>query len=233
MIDPTLLRNAKMSIRKVAFSPLTPEAQQAVSGQGAQMPPPDPVQQAGGAMPPMDPAAMDPSMMGGGAGMPPMDPSMMGGGAGMPPMDPSMMGGGAGMPPMDPNAMPPMDPSMMGGAGAPPPPGGPVISLEDAKALLAEEGGKSENSGRVTTKQVMEEVKLLRQTLESLIGALGIQLPAADVGAGGEQTMPAPEGNPEDLAAAAGIPKQAADKFYENAFKPMALHKRLASTLRR
>ena len=205
MIDPTLLRNAKMSIRKVAFSPLTPEAQQAVSGQGAQMPPPDPVQQAGGAMPPMDPAAMDPSMM----------------------------GGGAGMPPMDPNAMPPMDPSMMGGAGAPPPPGGPVISLEDAKALLAEEGGKSENSGRVTTKQVMEEVKLLRQTLESLIGALGIQLPAADVGAGGEQTMPAPEGNPEDLAAAAGIPKQAADKFYENAFKPMALHKRLASTLRR
>ena len=205
MIDPTLLRNAKMSIRKVAFSPLTPEAQQAVSGQGAQMPPPDPVQQAGGAMPPMDPAAMDPSMM----------------------------GGGAGMPPMDPNAMPPMDPSMMGGAGAPPPPGGPVISLEDAKALLAEEGGKSENSGRVTTKQVMEEVKLLRQTLESLIGALGIQLPAADVGVGGEQTMPAPEGNPEDLAAAAGIPKQAADKFYENAFKPMALHKRLASTLRR
>ena len=63
MIDRELLRSAKASLTKEAFSPVTPEAQAAA----AAPPPPG--------MPP---------------GMPPMDPAMMGG---APPMDPAMMGG--------------------------------------------------------------------------------------------------------------------------------------------
>jgi hypothetical protein len=79
MIDRKLLKGAKASLRKEAFTPLTPEAQAAAAGGG--MPPP-------GGAPPMDPAMM-------GGAPPPVDPA-----TGMPidpatgmPMDPAMMGG--------------------------------------------------------------------------------------------------------------------------------------------
>lgn len=94
-----LLRSQAM--RKQAYVPLTPAAQEAMAAQqqGAPM---DPAMAQGG-MPPMP---MDPSMQ---QGMP-MDPSMMQGA----PMDPNAMAQGGGMPPM------PMDPSMMAQGGMPP-----------------------------------------------------------------------------------------------------------------
>ena len=100
----TALEGARLlkaqAMRKQAYVPLTPAAQEAMAAQqqGAPM---DPAMAQGG-MPPMP---MDPSMQ---QGMP-MDPSMMGGA----PVDPSMAQGG-GMPPM------PMDPNMAAQGGMPP-----------------------------------------------------------------------------------------------------------------
>ena len=76
MLDHNVLKAARANIQKVAFNPMTPEAQAAAAQQGAAPPPP-------GAAPPMDPAmaGMDPAMMGGA----PMDPAMAG-------MDPAMAG---------------------------------------------------------------------------------------------------------------------------------------------
>lgn len=99
----TALEGARLlkaqAMRKQAYVPLTPAAQEAMAAQqqGAPM---DPAMAQGG-MPPMP---MDPSMQ---QGMP-MDPSMMGGA----PVDPSMAQGG--MPPM------PMDPAMAAQGGMPP-----------------------------------------------------------------------------------------------------------------
>lgn len=100
----TALEGARLlkaqAMRKQAYVPLTPAAQEAMAAQqqGAPM---DPAMAQGG-MPPMP---MDPSMQG-----MPMDPSMMQGA----PMDPNAMAQGGGMPPM------PMDPSMMAQGGMPP-----------------------------------------------------------------------------------------------------------------
>jgi len=72
MIDRKKLKEARQAIRKLAFTPLTPEAQAAAAAPppGAPM---DPAMMGGA--PPMDPAMMDPAMM---------DPAMM---------DPAMTGG--------------------------------------------------------------------------------------------------------------------------------------------
>lgn len=98
-----LLRSQAM--RKQAYVPLTPAAQEAMAAQqqGAPM---DPAMAQGG-MPPMP---MDPSMQGMS-----MDPSMMQGA----PMDPNAMAQGGGMPAM------PMDPNMTAQGGMPPQQGAP------------------------------------------------------------------------------------------------------------
>ena len=101
----TALEGARLlkaqAMRKQAYVPLTPAAQEAMAAQqqGAPM---DPAMAQGG-MPPMP---MDPSMQ---QGMP-MDPAMMQGA----PMDPNAMAQGGGMPPM------PMDPNMAAQGGMPP-----------------------------------------------------------------------------------------------------------------
>ena len=104
MLDHKILKQARANISKVAFSPMTPEAQAAAAAGGG-APPMDPAMMAPGGAPPMDPSMMDPSMMAPG-GAPPMDPAMMDP-AMMPPGDPGMM------PPGDPGMMPPEDPAAM------------------------------------------------------------------------------------------------------------------------
>jgi hypothetical protein len=225
MIDRKLLKGAKASLRKEAFTPLTPEAQAAAAGGG--MPPP-------GGAPPMDPAMMggmppmDPAMMG---GMPPMDPAMMGG---APPMDPAMMGGApppvdpaTGMPidpatgmPIDPATGMPMDPAMMGGA-PPAEEGGDTVkvSMDDLKALMEEVVGSKNGekpSRRATNAEILDKLTEIEGSLAALTGAP----PPAEVGmmppgmeeAGG---APMPPGSPEDISAMlqnTGMPVQASAK---------------------
>jgi hypothetical protein len=184
MLDPRLLRQARATLSKEAFAPLTPEASGAAQ-QPAGMPGMPP------GMPPMDPA------MAGGVppGAPPMDPAMMGG---APPMDPAMMGG-APPPPMDPAMMggaPPMDPAA---GGAMPP---LTVSGEELMTLFQEiakqsPGGDS-SSGRVTNREIKEQLDSLSEQIGMLAGALGVQLPVAQVGAGVAPGLPA--GDPAQLA---------------------------------
>jgi hypothetical protein len=198
MMDHNLFKQARESLNKEAFNPMTPEAQAAAAQQGAAPPPP-------GAAPPMDPAMM--------GGAPPMDPAMMGG---APPMDPAMMGMdpamAAGMP-MDPAMMDPammdpamMDPAMMDPAAA----GTPVtLNLEDLQQVIKElgaSGGESSEDGgeskRATNREIMDAVSTLQEQMAALASAMGIQLPAGDVGSGAGTELEAPA-NPDDIAAAA------------------------------
>lgn len=110
-------------------------------------------------------------------------------------MDPAMMGGG----------MPPADPSM-GGGGTP-----VTLNLEDLQQIVQElakgggaEGGEGEGeSKRVTNRQVMDEITMLKEQLSALAAGMGIQLPAGDVGAGGDTSVSPDMSSPEDLEAAA------------------------------
>jgi len=214
MLDHNLLKNARGAIQKVAFNPMTEEAQMAAAQQGAAPPPPG----AGGA-PPMDPAMMggapqmDPAMMG---GAPPMDPAMMGMDPSMMGMDPSMMGGA---PPMDP-AMMGMDPAMMGGAPPMEDPGmggTPVqLNLEDLQQIVKElgdggEAGGEEEPKRATNKQIMERLDLVGEQLSALAAAMGIQLPAGEVGTGGDTSTEPDMSSPDDLAAAAATEEMTAE----------------------
>jgi hypothetical protein len=120
-----------------------------------------------------------------------MDPAMMGG---APPMDPAMAGGMPPPPPMDQGgAMPPL-----------------TVSAEDLMALFqevarqtqpAEEAGApgASPSGRVTNRELRDRMDGLEGKLDALANALGVQMPAAEVGAGAAPGMPA--GEPADLAA--------------------------------
>ena len=201
MLDHKLLKQARENISKEAFNPMTPEAQAAAAQQGAA--PMDPAM-AGGA-PPMDPAmmGMDPAMMG---GAPPMDPAMMGG---APPMDPAMMG-------MDPammGGMPPLEDALAGGAPPmedPAAAGTPVtLNLEDLKLVISElqgeggEGAPESESKRVTNKDIMAKMQTIEESLQALAAATGVQLPAGDVGVGGDTSIGGEAAAPEDIAAVA------------------------------
>lgn len=211
MIDAKLLAAARGNLgrlRKVAFNPMTPEAQAAMQQPPPPAPPPGPAMDPAmmgmppmGAPPPMDPAMMgapppmDPAMMG---APPPMDPAAMG----MPPpgMDPAMMGG---MPP------PPMDPAMMGVPPPPPAEGGmPIMmTLDDLKAILKEVKGDSgsgegdkpklENTEKKPTDEVMGKLNEISAALNSFVtmmGSAGAPMPPDQVGAGAPP--PPPEGMP-------------------------------------
>lgn len=201
MIDLNLLKKqaaeARNGLRKNAFNPVTPEAQAAAMGGGA--PPMDPMAAMGGMPPGGDPMAA----MG---GMPPGGDPMAAMGGGMP-MDPAAMGGGL---PPDPMAM---DPMAMG--GMPPEPGmaemeaeagTPVqLNLEDLQQILQEvAGGKEkEESGRATNKDIMTKMQAVDDRLSALAAALGVQLPAGDVGMGGD-TEPTPaQAEPSEIDNAA------------------------------
>jgi hypothetical protein len=233
MLDHNLLKNAREGIKKVAFNPMTEEAQMAAAQQGAAPPPAGaPVDPATGM--PMDPAMMggapmDPAMMG---GAPPMDPAMAGG----MPMDPAMMGGA---PPMDPAMMDPammdpamMDPAMMGGAPPMEDPaaagGTPVtLTLEDLQQVVKEmtgEGGEEAEgkSKRATNRQIMDELALVKEQMTALAAGMGIQLPAGEVGLEGDTSTEPTPGSPEDIdtaaaeMAAAGMEAPAEDALAGN-----------------
>jgi hypothetical protein len=124
-------------------------------------------------------------------------------------MDPAMMGGA---PPMDPAMMDPamMDPAMMGGAppAEDPAAGGAVtVSLDDLRALMKEmDAGGPEDPDkpkRATNAQIMDEVAALKDSLAAIAAAMGIQLPAGEVGAGADTAPVEPAAGPEDIAAVA------------------------------
>lgn len=198
MIDHKLLQQARAGIQKHAFAPTTPEAQAAAAGGAAPGGAPvDPAMMAGGGAP-VDPAmaGMDPAMMAGG-GAPPVDPAMAGMDPAMAGMDPAMMG-------MDP-AMMGMDPAMAGGE---PPAGTPVtLNLEDLQAVVAELAGGAakpeKEGGRATNKEIMGELQGVKDSIAALAAAMGVQMPAGQVGAGGDMSATATPGEPEDLDAAA------------------------------
>jgi hypothetical protein len=113
-----------------------------------------------------------------------MDPAMMG-------MDPAMMGG-----------MPPEDPMAAGGT--------PVqLTLEDlqqvVKEMAGEEGGADDpdKPKRATNRQIMDELALVKEQLSALAAGMGIQLPAGEVGLGGDTSTEPTPGEPEDVQAAA------------------------------
>jgi len=200
MIDLNLLKKqaaeARNGLKKNAFNPVTQEAQAAAMGGGA--PPMDPMAAMGGMPPGGDPMAA----MGG-------DPMAAMGGGGMP-MDPVAMGG-------DPMAAMGGDPmaAMAMGGGMPPEPGmeemeaaagTPVqLNLEDLQQILQEvSGGKEkEESGRATNKDIMAKMQAVDDRLSALAAAMGVQLPAGDVGMGGD-TEPTPaQAEPSEIDNAA------------------------------
>lgn len=169
----------------------------------------------GGAMPmpPGGGAPMDPAMMGGAPPMP--DPAMMGG---APPMDPSMVGG------LPPGGMPPGGDPMAGGGGDM---GGMPIMLnaEDLMALfqqVAGQGGapgaapedpaaveeEDKSSGRVTNRELAEQVDELTTMIGQIMASLNIT-PASEVpgmGAAGPPPMDDMAGMPPPEDPGMGMP---------------------------
>ena len=209
MLDQKILDNIRAAInsngiQKVAFSPLTPEAQ-AAAQQGAQggMPPGAPMDPAAGGMPMMPPGApMDPNAAAGmappmdpNAGAAPMDPAAQG-----MPMDPSMMGG---QPAADPNAMPPAAP------GAQPAATPVVVTLEDLQAMFMQKDSDSAAS----TAEIKKAIDGLGEQLQALTQMLGVSMPPSQVGAGAEPGIPMPAEPPAlDEMAQSMAPKTAAVK---------------------
>jgi len=167
--------------------------------------------------PGMDPTMMDPTMMAAGGQAPPAPPMPMGGGA---PMDPMAMAGG--MPPVpgmpDPamaGGAPPMDPSMVGGlppqgdpmaggmppeAGAEDPMGGgmPImLNSDDLMALFQQIGGAQEDedekpSGRVTNRELAEQVDELSTMVGQLMSHFNLK-PAGEIPGMGAEELPMEE----------------------------------------